>query len=268
LATASRPPSVAIVTGAGRGIGRAAALALAATGWRVALVARGAGELEEAAARAGDAGGRAFPFPADVEDWQAVKNMVAGVCRELGPPAALVNNAAVVGPVGPAVSADPRAWKEAVDINLGGAFHVVRAVLERMLEQRVGTVLNLVSGMGLRVFPGFSAYSVSKAGLIHLTRILAEELRPSRITVNALDPGLVDTRMHEELARMSAEQVGPEMFRRLREYRERDLFKPAQTVGNWIAAFFSGRAWEITGEVGTFSEFEARWGIAAPPRRP
>jgi len=257
---------VAIVTGAGRGIGRATALALAAAGWKVALVARSAGDLEQVAAQVRDAGGVASPFPADVADWEAVRDLVARVSRELGPPSGLVNNAAVVGPVGPAVSVDPQAWKETVDVNLTGVFHLVRAAVAAMREQGRGTVLNLVSGMGLRVFPRFSAYSVSKAGLIHLTRILAEELKPCGITVNALDPGLVDTRMHEILGRMPAEQVGPEMFQRLRGFRERQLFRPPESIGKWIAAFFSGRAWEITGEVGTLSEFESRHGI--PPKLP
>jgi 3-oxoacyl-[acyl-carrier protein] reductase len=255
--------SVAVVTGAGRGIGRAAALALAAGGWKVALVARRASDLEAVAGEAGGQGGVVLVCPADVSDRLSAEAAVEKACAELGPPIALVNNAAVVGPVAPVASADPQSWKQALDINLAGAFYMARAVLQRMTPAGRGTILNLVSGMGVRVFARFSAYSVSKAGLILLTRVLAEETRSGGITVNALDPGLVDTDMHEQLARMPPETVGAEMSESLNRYRRLNLFKPPERIGRWIADFLSGKAWEITGEVGTLAEFESRHGIPA-----
>jgi 3-oxoacyl-[acyl-carrier protein] reductase len=151
-----------------------------------------------------------------------------------------------------------------VEVNLTGAFFCARTALETMVEQRRGSLLNIVSGMGQRVFPGFSAYSVSKAGLIHLTRVLAEEVRPYGVTVNALDPGLVHTDMQAALRDLPAEAVGDEMRSRLRLFHEQGLLKPPELIGRWIASFLAEKAQEITGEVGTLADYEQRHGLPVP----
>ena len=257
-------PPVAVVTGAGRGIGKATAIALCRDEWRVALISRSKGELESVAEAIGSRGGEATCHVGDVSDLGAVRGMWAGVCEKWGTPDCLVNNAAVVEPVGAAFETDPLAWARSMEINLTGAFFCAHTALKAMVEQRRGSLLNIVSGMGMRVFPHFSAYSVSKAGLIHLTRVLAEEVRPNGVTVNALDPGLVDTDMQRDLRRLSARAVGEEMRGRLRDFQEKGLLKPPDRIGAWVAAFLGGKGGQITGEVGTMAEYEERHGIPIP----
>jgi NAD(P)-dependent dehydrogenase (short-subunit alcohol dehydrogenase family) len=257
-------PPVVVVTGAGRGIGKATAIAMAQAGWRVALVSRSKGELESVRQLICGRGGEAACHVVDVSDLPGIREMWAGVCEGWGSPDCLVNNAAVVEPVGAAIEADPLAWARLVEINLTGAFFCAQTALKTMVERRRGSLLSIVSGMGLRVFPHFSAYSASKAGLIHLTRVLAEEVRPHGVNVNALDPGLVHTDMQTCLRRLSAEAVGEEMRERLRDFHEKGLLKPPDLVGRWIAAFLGDRARKITGEIGTMSDYEERYGIPIP----
>ena len=160
-----------------------------------------------------------------------------------------MNNAAVVEPVGAAFETDPLAWARLMEINLTGAFYCAHTALKGMVEQRRGCLLNIVSGMGLRVFPHFSAYSVSKAGLIHVTRVLAEEVRPHGVTVNALDPGLVDTDMQTDLRNLPAGAVGREMRERLLDFQEKGLLKPPDQSVPGLPPF-----WATRGE-----RLRARW---------
>ena len=256
-----RKHPVAVVTGAGRGIGKATAFAMANAGWKVALVSRTRKELEAVRDQIDGKGGEATCHVGDVSDLGSMREMWAKVCERWGDPDCLVNNAAVVEPVGLAVEADPSSWARSVEINLIGAFFCARTALRTMVARRRGSLLNIVSGMGEKIFPLFSAYSVSKAGLIHLTRVLAEEVRPYGVTVNALDPGLVHTDMQAALRDLPAEAVGEEMRSRFRLFHEKGMLKPPELVGSWIAAFLSDQGHEITGEVGSLSDYEKRHGI-------
>ncbi|GAB4211530.1 MAG: hypothetical protein OHK0022_46140 [Roseiflexaceae bacterium] len=200
---------VALVTGAGRGIGRATALELARLGAAVALLARSAPELEEAAAAVQAAGGRAFVLTADVGDVAAAPAAVERVAAELGPVDVLINNAGVLGPLGVTAASDPAHWSQTIAINLTGAYAYLRATLPGMLERGWGRIVNVSSGAALGSgVPNLSAYSVSKAGMDLLSRAVAAEIAGSGVTVNAVYPGIVETAMQVTLRTTPEEQLG------------------------------------------------------------
>lgn len=190
---------VAIVTGGGRGIGRAIAEGLARAGAAVTVLARSEDELAETVRLIESSGGRAIAVVADVTDERAVQTAVERAERELGPVDLLVNNAAVATPVGPAWEVDPDAWWRTVEVNLRGPFLCARAALPSMLRRRAGRIVNIVAVAAFNTAPFMSAYGGSKAALISFTDDLAAETREHGISVFAIRPGLVQTRMQDEL---------------------------------------------------------------------
>lgn len=186
---------VALVTGAGRGLGRAFAMALAQHGFKLALTARTEAEVTEAAATIVRAGGRAIALPGDVTERQAVEHVVATTEAELGPIDLLINNAGVLtcGLVG---TLDPDAWWHDLAINLRGPFLFANAVVPGMLSRGRGRIINVASGAGLRAIETGAAYCVSKAALIRLSEIIALETTKRGLATFAIDPGTVRTPMN------------------------------------------------------------------------
>ena len=191
------PVAVVLITGGGRGLGRAYAEALARTGAQVAVTARSADELAETVALIEQAGGRGLALPADVTDPRAVTAVVAAVESQLGPIDVLINNAGMFQAIGEVGQVDPAAWWREVEVNLRGPYLCTHAILPSMIARRSGRIINVVSEAGTVAIGYVSAYSVSKTALIRLTETLADETRPYGITVLAAHPGTVRTPMSE-----------------------------------------------------------------------
>ncbi len=183
---------VAIVTGAGRGIGHAIATAMAREGATVVLAARTRQQLAATAAAIRESGGSALAIPTDVTQDTAVEAMVEQAIAELGRVDALVT-AAGAASFGPVVSSKPADWDAILAVNLRAVMVCCHAVLPVMIRQRRGTIINVASVAAQRAIPGAAVYTATKAGVVGFSRVLAEELRAEGVRVGVLVPGAVDT---------------------------------------------------------------------------
>jgi 3-oxoacyl-[acyl-carrier protein] reductase len=197
MSDAGTAAATALVTGASRGLGRATAEALAAAGHAVGIGYRSdAGGAEEAAEAIVGGGGRALAVSLDVADESSIDQAFKEIEAELGPVGVLVNNAGYVRD-GLAIAYPTEAWDTTMDTNLRGAFLCSRRSLRGMMKARWGRIVNVASAAALRGNAGQSAYSASKAGLVGMTRSLCREYGSRGITVNAICPGFVETRLTE-----------------------------------------------------------------------
>lgn len=190
---------IAIVTGAGRGIGKTIALSLAREGAHVVVLSRTQSEIAETAVAIRALDRRALAIKTDISNSEDVDNMVRSAIQEFGRVDILVNNAGIQGPVGPLVENEIDRWIQTIQINLIGVFLCSRAVLPIMMERRQGKIINLSGGGATSPRPYFSAYAASKAAVVRLTETLAQEVKEYNIHVNAIAPGAVNTRMLEEV---------------------------------------------------------------------
>jgi len=208
---------VALVTGAGRGIGAATAIALAAKGASVALAARTEAELLKTAARIAQEGGTVLPVRADVSREDEVARLFREVKERLGPVTLLVNNAGTVVPER-VVAMSLETWRANLDSNLLSTFLCSRAALEQMLPSKRGRIVNVASVSGVSnvpKFPGFVAYAAAKAGVISLTEALAAEVGAEGIRVICVSPGSVETALLARVAPGVKPDMQPEDVARL-----------------------------------------------------
>jgi len=195
---------VALVTGASSGIGCHLAELLAAAGAKVALAARRADRLAEAAREIEAAGGRCLPIALDVTRSDSVAAAVAAAETGLGPLTILVNNAGVTV-AKPVLQHTEEEWDYVLDTNLKGAWLMAREFAQHLVDRgRPGRIVNIASVLGVRTIAWVPSYSAAKAGLIHLTHVLAMELARHGILVNAIAPGYVETDFNRDFLRSEA----------------------------------------------------------------
>lgn len=191
----------AIVTGASRGLGKAMAEALGASGARVACVARNVERLADTVKAIEASGGQATAFPCDVTDREAADKVVDDIAEDWGKVDILVNNAGITrDTLLPRMSDDE--WEDVINTNLRSAFLWSRAASRHMMRARFGRIINITSVSGLMGNPGQTNYSASKAGLIGLTRSLSRELAGRKVTINAVAPGFIESDMTATLGDM------------------------------------------------------------------
>ena len=187
---------VVAITGASRGIGAAAARAFAAAGWRVALLARSEGEIASLAEKIG---ADAMALRCDVSDWGSVQAAVQTVLARFGRLDTWIGNAGVIEPIARIEEVDPAAWGQAIDINLKGVLHGMRAVIPVMKRQGAGTIITVSSGAAHNPLEGWSAYCAAKAGAAMLTRAAHLEEGANGLRIMGLSPGTVATEMQVKI---------------------------------------------------------------------
>ena len=236
---------VAFVTGASRGIGKACALALAEAGARVALAARQRDKLEEVAAEIRSQSGEAYVVELDLASDDSIKNAFATTAREFGRIDILVNNAGITRD-GLALRMKKDDWSVVLETNLTGTFRAIQQVLQGMMRERWGRIVNISSVVGEAGNAGQANYAASKAGLIGLTKSLAQEMASRQITVNAVAPGFIDTDMTSGLAaEVKAKVLESIPLRRLG--RAEDVAAAVRFLASEEAGYITGQVLSVNG---------------------
>lgn len=235
---------VAVVTGGGRGIGRAIAQSLAAAGAVVAVTSRSADELNETVRVIEKDGGRAVAYPADITDAAQTQSAVAAIEASLGPIDVLVNNAGSPGPLKPLLETEVSDWWRAMEVNLLGPLLCTRLVLPGMVSRRRGRVINISSGAGTTATPFFSSYVCSKTAVIRFTECLALETKPYGIAVFSISPGTVRTAMSEYALNSPEGKKWLPWFKRI---FDEGLVVPPERPAALVLELASGRADSLSG---------------------
>lgn len=242
---------VALVTGAGRGIGRRIAVGLAKMGARVALLARSEDELREAMAEIQAEGGTAAMVVADVQDGDRLRWGVDRVRAELGPPHVLINNAAIVAPLGPTWALDPMAVAAAVAVNILAPITLSSMLIPGMNTAGWGRIINVSSGIAASPasMPGMNTYATSKAALEAHTLNLAAELEGTGVTANVYRPGAVDTAMQRWIRNQDPDRIGAALHDRFAAmHDEGNLITPersARSLLDRISGPQTGQIWSV-----------------------
>ncbi len=234
----------ALVTGGGRGIGRALALQLAKLEANVAVMARSKDEINAVAGEIRAFGVGTMPVTGDVSDYDTVVETVAKISETLGTVDIVVNNAAIIGSIDSIENTDPALWAKTQQVNIVGPYHTIHAALPGMLDAGWGRVINIGSGVArgqgkLRL----GGYSVSKAALDMLTRNAAAEVGERGVHINSVYPGVVATEMTKEIRTAETSGALGERFRKM--YGAGEMFKPEQSAELILGVLFSDKNGEV-----------------------
>jgi NAD(P)-dependent dehydrogenase (short-subunit alcohol dehydrogenase family) len=257
---------VALVTGGGRGFGRAISLGLAASGASVGVIARSRDQIDEVAGAIESAGGKALAVPCDVTDRAQVAEAVAAVSRRFGPVTFLVNNAGIAGPYGPIAGADPDAWWHAQKIHLYAPLLFSSAVLPGMLAKGGGRIVNVASRAAIMFQPGLSAYVVGKSSQVKFTEHLDAETRDKGVRAFAIQPGDAPTDFaHATIGDPGAQQHLPGMLEILGKWvNEVDPEPVLAKCAARIVEIAQGRWDRIAGQ---YLDVDWDWATTAAPKR-
>ena len=258
----------AIVTGAGRGFGKAIALGLARAGAAVTVTARSTDQLDQTAAEIEAAGGRALAVPGDVVNRNDVARIVRSAEREFGPTTVLVNNAGITGPFGPIWVSDPDQWWEAQAVIVRGTLLFMHAVMPGMVARRKGTVINVAALGGQWFAPNLTAYAVAKSSQIRLSEHAAVEARQDSVSVFSIEPGTVYTHMTEHtISSPDAQRWVPQMVEHLKtRIKTTDPGPGLARCAEMCVALASGRYKALSGRFLLPSDDFDKLLLEPPPR--
>jgi 3-oxoacyl-[acyl-carrier protein] reductase len=237
----------ALVTGASRGIGKACAQALAAAGYKLVLAARALDKLEETAQLTRASGSETFVVEMDLANSDSITAAISKASKEFGRIDILVNNAGVTKD-GLAVRMKKADWENVINTNLSGSFYVTQQVIQGMMRERWGRIVNISSVVGEKGNPGQANYVASKAGLIGLTKSLAIELGSRNITVNAVAPGFIGTEMTHGLpAELKQRMIEETPLRRMGT--PEDVAAAVKFLVSDEASFITGHVLDVNGGI-------------------
>jgi NAD(P)-dependent dehydrogenase (short-subunit alcohol dehydrogenase family) len=208
-------------------------------------------ELHETKRIISEDGGQCMAVKADVSHAGDVQHVAEKTLSRFGRIDILMNNAGIVGPVALLYKVKEREWDRTVDINLKGAYLCSKSVVPQMISQKNGKIINVTSGLGNMVMSPFGVYSITKSGLIHMTRFLAAELKTHNIQVNGLDPGVVDTGMQEEIRSLGPEILGKKVFSEFLSMKNERRLSPPERPARLAVFLASPASDSLSGEIGT-----------------